>query len=110
MSYFIGVPTTFPLASWGWAVVTEGLTMITGKEVEIDRARKVARLEADNARLRKLAEQLTAGVRELRAAVAMRRSMARGRFRTPRASGKQRPTPHPRITKQVATRRAGLAR
>lgn len=48
--------------------------MITEKVLEIDRASKVARLHADNARLRKLATEIEANVRELRVAVGMKRS------------------------------------
>jgi len=43
--------------------------MITDRELKADRASKVARLGADNARLRKLAAELQADVSELRAAV-----------------------------------------
>ena len=83
--------------------------MITGNEVETDRARKLARLEADNARLRKLAEELNADVSELRAAVEMRLGTTRDRSGTSHASRELRRTPHPRMMKQFA-RRPGLAR
>jgi hypothetical protein len=47
--------------------------MITEKTMESDRASKAARLNADNARLRKLAAEIEADVRELRVAVGMKR-------------------------------------
>ena len=75
-------------------------------KVETDRAGKVARLEADNARLRKLAEELNTDVCELRAAVEMRSGPLRDRSV---ASGGRPLTPHPRVMKQFA-RRHGLAR
>ena len=48
--------------------------MITQKPMEADRASKIARLEADNARLRNLASEIEADVRELRGATGMRSS------------------------------------
>ena len=109
MTYFIGLATILPLVSRELASTTEGLTMITGKEVQTGRASKVASLEADNARLRKLAEELNTDVSELRAAVEMRLGTTRDRSSTSRASGERRRTPPPRMMKQFA-RRAGLAR
>ena len=51
--------------------MTEGLRMITGKELAADRACIVARLEGDNARLRRLAKELEAEVSEMRTSVEM---------------------------------------
>jgi len=48
--------------------------MISKKAAETDRASKVARLEAENGRLRKLAAELDADVRELRDAATRKRS------------------------------------
>jgi hypothetical protein len=48
--------------------------MIAEKTVGVDRASKVARLHADNARLRKLAAEIEVDVRELRVAVGMKPS------------------------------------
>jgi hypothetical protein len=45
--------------------------MITHNAVEVDRVGKVARLEAENARLRKLAAKLNADLRKLRLAEAL---------------------------------------
>jgi hypothetical protein len=47
--------------------------MITEKATQNDRAGKIARLHADNARLRKLAAAIETDVRELRVAVGMKR-------------------------------------
>jgi malonyl CoA-acyl carrier protein transacylase len=47
--------------------------MITQRAVGNDRASKVAQLHADNARLRRLAAEIEADVRELRASVGVKR-------------------------------------
>jgi hypothetical protein len=51
--------------------------MITEKAAGTDRANKMARLEADNAQLRRLAIELEAVVRDLQVAATMREKRAR---------------------------------
>jgi len=52
----------------------EGTRMGTRRAAETDRASKIARLRADNARLRKLAVELETDLRELHATMGTRQS------------------------------------